>query len=149
MFFFVQNFLPVTWHVIDPVRFSKGQYVHFLMERHLFLSKLDCLTVVRDLLLIGVAVFLCIRFPSEVLETNVVTGSCVFLTKSSMELWWFFDFSFGPVVVGLPSRNCFLAFSLGLVFVASLEGSLHSAFTNRSLRNFLVSYIRPLFFSGG
>ena len=72
MFFFVQNFLPVTWQVIVPLRFSSGQYWHAFLARHLFFSRFGLATEVRDLLLISTVLGLSTKFPAEVLVVSVM-----------------------------------------------------------------------------
>ena len=56
MFVLLSNFCWVMLQVILPVVLSKGQYLHFLREMHLFFTILVMVREVSDVLLCGVVV---------------------------------------------------------------------------------------------
>ena len=70
MFILEQNFLPVTWQVIVPLRFSRGQYVQVFIALHLFLIRFGFANEVMEVLRIGRFVVPTVRFVAELLESN-------------------------------------------------------------------------------
>ena len=78
----------------------------------MFLIRFGFANEVRELLLIGVAMTLPVKFPTEVLELNSICGLLFLVTKSWMELC-FVPWSSGYILWGLSINEAGLKGSCG------------------------------------